>query len=64
MDEELLRLRAQALYLIDETKTLRRSDENPDIQKLYAEFLGTPGSPKAHTLLHTHYQAKLPRGIR
>ena len=64
MDADLLRMRAQALYSIDQSKALRRSDENSDIKKLYAEFLGSPGSEKAHKLLHTHYQAKLPRGIR
>lgn len=64
MDSELLQLRTQALYSIDQSKTLRRSDENPDVKKLYKEFLGSPGSPKAHELLHTHYQARLPRGIR
>ena len=30
-------------------------DENPDIKKLYAEYLGQPGSEKAHHLLHTVY---------
>jgi iron only hydrogenase large subunit-like protein len=64
LDPELLRARAEVLYSIDGSKTLRRSHENPAIQKLYAEFLGQPGGPKAHELLHTHYQAKLPRGIR
>jgi len=34
---------------------LRRSHENPDILKLYDEFLEKPNSHKAHHLLHTHY---------
>lgn len=63
MDPRLLQMRAQALYMIDSNKKLRRSHENPDIQKLYAEFLGEPGSSKAHELLHTNYSARLPRGI-
>ncbi len=48
-------LRASALYKNDEAKTLRKSHENPEIQKLYSEYLGEPGSHKAHKLLHTEY---------
>lgn len=64
LDPALLQARAQALYSIDGAKELRRSHENPAIRTLYAEFLGEPGGPKAHELLHTHYAARLPRGIR
>ena len=34
---------------------LRKSHENPDIKKLYAEYLGEPNGHRAHELLHTHY---------
>jgi iron only hydrogenase large subunit-like protein len=64
LDPALLRARASALYSIDGAKTLRRSHENPALKQLYADFLGEPAGEKAHHLLHTHYQAKLPRGIR
>jgi iron-only hydrogenase group A len=64
LDPGLLRRRASALYAIDGGKTLRKSYENPAVEALYDAFLGGPGSPKAHELLHTHYSAKLPRGIR
>jgi iron-only hydrogenase group A len=64
LDPALLRQRAEALYSIDSGKELRKSYENPAIRELYDEFLGAPGSEKAHELLHTHYQARLPRGIR
>lgn len=64
LDPELLRKRAGALYAIDKSKTLRKSYENPAIEEVYDTFLGGPGSQKAHSLLHTHYQGKLPRGIR
>ncbi|MBN2472961.1 MAG: iron hydrogenase small subunit [Pirellulales bacterium] len=64
LDSELLRRRAGALYQIDSGKTLRKSYENPAVETLYGSFLGAPGSDKAHELLHTHYRAKLPRGIR
>ncbi len=64
LDPGLLRKRASALYAIDGAKTLRKSYENPAIEELYDSFLGGPGSERAHQLLHTHYSAKLPRGIR
>ncbi len=63
LDEECLKKRAEALYGLDRNKTIRRSHENPDIQRIYKEFLGRPLSPAAHKLLHTHYKAKEPRGI-
>ena len=50
--------RAGALYQEDESKALRVSHKNPQIIKLYEEYLGEPNSHKAHELLHTHYTAK------
>jgi iron-only hydrogenase group A len=64
LSPDLLRLRARALYDIDRAKTLRTSHTNPAVQQLYREFLGAPNSPKAHELLHTHYEPKQPRGTR
>jgi NADP-reducing hydrogenase subunit HndD len=55
---EILRRRAAAIYTEDERKTIRKSHENPSIIRLYSEFLGEPGSKKAHSLLHTHYFPK------
>src|SRR3989339_1638798 len=63
LDEECLMKRAEALYGLDRNKTIRRSHENPDVQRLYKEFLGRPLSALSHKLLHTHYKIKLPRGI-
>ncbi|MDR1101605.1 MAG: [FeFe] hydrogenase, group A [Clostridiales bacterium] len=54
-DAEVLRKRAAALYITDESKSLRLSHENPQIKQLYSEFLGEPGGKKAHKLLHTKY---------
>lgn len=48
--------RMKAIYREDEGKPLRKSHENPDILRLYQDFLGRPGSHQAHELLHTHYQ--------
>ena len=64
LDPDLLRRRAGALYSIDSKKTLRKSYENPAVEEVYGSYLGGPGTEKAHDLLHTHYQAKLPRGVR
>jgi NADH-quinone oxidoreductase subunit G len=47
--------RAAGLYKDDEQSKLRCSHQNPDIQAVYKEFLGEPGSHKAHELLHTKY---------
>ncbi|KJJ84832.1 hydrogenase, Fe-only [Candidatus Omnitrophus magneticus] len=63
LDEESLRKRAESLYGLDRKKTIRRSNENPDIQRLYKEFLGRPLGPISHKLLHTHYEPKNPKGI-
>ena len=55
---DLRALRAQALYTQDENMPLRKSHDNPLIKKAYEEFLGEPGSHKAHELLHTTYVAR------
>ncbi len=47
--------RASALYTIDEKSTIRKSHENPVLQKVYEEYLGEPGGHRAHELLHTSY---------
>lgn len=54
-DSSILKARQKAIYSEDEAKTIRKSHENPEIIKLYEEFLGKPLSHKAHELLHTHY---------
>ncbi|MCQ2397445.1 MAG: [FeFe] hydrogenase, group A [Lentisphaeria bacterium] len=57
-DRSLLEKRMKGLYDEDANKPLRMSHQNPDIQALYTEFLGEPGSQKAHHLLHTNYHQK------
>ena len=47
--------RAQVLYDLDKGKAVRRSHLNKDVQRLYKEFLGKPGSHTSHHLLHTTY---------
>jgi NADP-reducing hydrogenase subunit HndD len=55
---DVRKLRADALYTIDEKSTIRKSHENPAVKKLYEEFLEKPGSHKSHELLHTTYQKR------
>ncbi len=54
-DSEILKARMRAIYEEDKNKPIRKSHENPEIIKLYEEFLGKPMSEKAHHLLHTSY---------
>ncbi|HEY3398402.1 MAG TPA: NADH-dependent [FeFe] hydrogenase, group A6 [Armatimonadota bacterium] len=64
LDPALLEQRACALYNLDKGRTLRRSHQNPDIQKLYEEYLGEPLGHRAHELLHTFYYPRMPLGVR
>lgn len=49
------KLRAEALYKADKEAKYRKSHENPDVKKLYKDFLIEPNGEFAHKLLHTHY---------
>ena len=41
-NNQVRQARIDAIYREDEGKTLRKSHENPDVMRLYAEFLGQP----------------------
>lgn len=58
---ERIEARMKAIHEEDRQKPLRRSYENPSIQRIYSEFLGEPGSEKAHELLHTSYNSHAER---
>lgn len=58
MVEDIRTERALTLYRLDKKDVLRKSHENPEIKELYASYLGEFGSEKAHSYLHTKYQAK------
>ncbi|GAB1432244.1 NADH-dependent [FeFe] hydrogenase, group A6 [Spirochaetota bacterium] len=47
--------RMNAIYKQDKAMAIRKSHENPAIQKLYSEFLGKPLGHLSHELLHTEY---------
>ena len=55
--EELAFERGKNLYFLDENAEIRFSHENPDVQKLYDDFLEKPLSHKSHMLLHTDHHA-------
>ena len=52
---DVLNARREAIYREDEGKAIRMSHKNPDIVKLYEDFLGEPLGERSEELLHTHY---------
>lgn len=54
-EDEIRAKRIDGLYADDKKSEFRKSHQNPDIKKIYADFLEKPSSHKAHKLLHTHY---------
>jgi NADP-reducing hydrogenase subunit HndD len=58
LDLDVFERRAKAIYDEDKSLPVRRSHENPFIDKLYKEYLEEPNSHKAHHLLHTEYTAR------
>jgi len=55
--EELAFTRGGNLYSLDKKSQYRFSHENPDILKLYEDFMEKPLSHKSHMLLHTDHTA-------
>jgi NADP-reducing hydrogenase subunit HndD len=58
LSEDYRKLRANAIYAEDRGMKLRKSHENPAVNKLYEEYLIKPLGHKSHHLLHTHYQTR------
>jgi NADH-quinone oxidoreductase subunit G len=56
--DEVRKARTAGIYADDERCTVRCSHHNPDVQKLYDDFLGKPLGEKAHKLLHNHYHTR------
>lgn len=52
---EIRRKRAEAIYAEDDSMAIRKSHENPEILKIYKDYLGAPLGEKSHHLLHTKY---------
>ena len=57
--EEWAKDRAPVLYGIDKKKAIRFSHENPEVIKLYDNYLKTPGSHRSHELLHVEHHPGL-----
>ncbi len=55
-NEEIRKKRAQAIYAEDESLEIRKSHNNPNVVRIYEEFLKDgPCGHKSHKLLHTQY---------
>ena len=54
-DDNIREKRIAAIYAEDEGKELRKSHENPNVTRIYEEFLTAPCGEKSHHLLHTTY---------
>lgn len=56
--DEIRKKRIAAIYAEDAGKPIRMSHENPEIIKIYEEFLKNPLGDKSHHLLHTKYRKR------
>jgi len=50
--------RAKALYEEDSINKIRKSHQNPEIIKLYEEYLRKPNEEISHKILHTNYSKR------
>lgn len=50
------KLRTNGLYTDDKNRKYRNCHDNPQVKKLYEEFLGEPGGEKSRNLLHLYYR--------
>ncbi|MDR1685487.1 MAG: iron hydrogenase small subunit [Desulfovibrio sp.] len=53
--KSFMQKRLDGVYKADSAFTVRASQDNAQVQALYADFLHEPGSHKAHELLHMHF---------
>lgn len=56
--DEIRKKRMKAIYEADIGKPIRMSHENPEIIKVYKDFLKEPLGEKSHHLLHTKYRKR------
>jgi NADH-quinone oxidoreductase subunit G/[NiFe] hydrogenase diaphorase moiety small subunit len=58
-NEAIREARAKAIYSEDAAYEIRKSHENPAVEKIYGEFLTDgPCGHRSHALLHTEYTAR------
>ena len=56
---EMASVRAPKLYDLDKKRPIRFSHENPEIKKIYADYLEKPLSEKSHHLLHVEHETQM-----
>ncbi len=57
-NDEIRKKRIDAIYREDGNKPIRKSHENPEIVKIYEDFLKEPLGHLSHKYLHTYYQKR------
>lgn len=57
---EIRQKRAEAIYAEDGEMPMRKSHQNPEVLKLYKDFLKEPLGEVSHHLLHTKYTKRRP----
>lgn len=62
--ENAYKSRTKSTYDFDKKLPIRKSHENPSIQKIYKDFLKEPLGEKSHHLLHTKYSKGPAKTIR
>jgi NADP-reducing hydrogenase subunit HndD len=55
VNNNIRKKRTEAIYGEDESMQLRKSHENPEVKRIYEDFLEKPLGHKSHELLHTTY---------
>lgn len=55
--------RMEGMYAFDGGNDLRRSHDNPEVKRLYEDYLKDPCGHKSHHLLHTSYTHKKKQGV-
>ena len=58
LDSARIRRRMEAIYSLEGHRRIRMSHRNERVRALYDSYLGEPGSPRAHSLLHTSYRQR------
>ena len=56
--DDIKKQRIETLYKRDYDSNFKSSYQNPDIKKIYRDFLQHPLSDKSKELLHTKYEDK------
>ena len=55
VNNEIRKKRTEAIYNEDESLQFRKSHDNPEVKRIYENFLEKPLGHKSHELLHTTY---------